>query len=201
MSSSRSLTFGTKHLRLFPLFLAGVLLAAPSHADDCRDFLLRPILRFRSKDTLDLILIQASYLKSVSQGPIEMGSVELLDSSGKALALRVLEGKYGTMGASMNQRIVDFLNENPAAVSIAESLQIRHTHPTEFSSSQVTAIKHRFSRGDKTEDLKLRQFLSSSPEYQNLSLRSWIIYIADEPSTYFGSRVVLGDVRIRGYKL
>ncbi len=214
MSSSRSLTFGTKHLRLFLLFLAGTMLGTPSHADDCRDFLLRPILSFRndnlgmgarrilrSKDTLDLILIQASYLKSVSQGPIEMGSVELLDSSGKALALRVLEGKYGTMGASMNQRIVDFLNENPAAVSIAESLQIRHTHPTEFSSSQVTAIKHRFSRGDKTEDLKLRQFLSSSPEYQNLSLRSWIIYITDEPSTYFGSRVELQDLRIRGYEL
>jgi hypothetical protein len=129
-----------------------------------------------------------------------MGVVELLDRSGAVLASRVIEGKYGTMGSSMNRVILDFLGQNPESVNQAIALQIRHTHPTEFSSSPVAAIKHRFSKGDQVEDLKLRQFLSSTPEYQNLSLRSWIIYIHDDPSTVYGSRVGLQDLRIRGYE-
>ena len=150
---------------------------------------------------MDLYLIRESYLRSTREGPIEMGVAELVNSEGSVLASRVIEGRYGTMGSFMNLLILDFLLENSEAVSRASSVQIRHTHPTEFRSSSVTAIKHRFSKGDRIEDLKLRQRLDSYPETRALKLRSWIIYIRDEPSTYLGSRVGIQDLRIRGYEL
>jgi hypothetical protein len=196
------------------LFLGSSLSGATAQAASCTDLLLRPVLSLRNDnlgffaqrvlrpvDLYDLSLIRESYLRAESRGPVEMGLVELLDRNGHSLARLELQGYYGTMGSGMNRMIETFLGLNARHLGRASALQIRHTHPTEFQGSQVSCRKQRFSKGDRIEDQKLRRILDSSEETRHLRIRSWIVFLCDEPGSPFGSEAALRDVRTRGYEL